>query len=262
MGIINRVKEIVRTIRFSASPRLYGRSSSGAGNGEEIFIGSGLTLTGGVLAVSVAWSEITGKPATFAPSAHTHSISDVTNLQTALDGKAATSHNHPATIDPYPPSSPGEDKALGMLTVNSVPSAGSTITIDGHVFTFVTAGTPDSMLNIVVHGMMTTASVAAAIATAINRNYQTITVVGIVPPSQPNKCELISVLFGSVGNATTYSSSTAAVSCDGANLAFGVNVGSSTPGADASFIGQIRNASGHVFMCVSGGDGPSTWRRI
>lgn len=49
---------------------------------------------------SHAWTEISGKPTTFAPSAHTHGISDVTGLQTALDGKqaagsyAAASHTH------------------------------------------------------------------------------------------------------------------------------------------------------------------------
>ena len=33
------------------------------------------------------YSNLTGKPSTFAPSAHTHSISEVTGLQTALDAK-------------------------------------------------------------------------------------------------------------------------------------------------------------------------------
>lgn len=42
----------------------------------------------------VAWSGVTGKPSTFTPSTHTHSISDVTGLQSALDGKAAASHTH------------------------------------------------------------------------------------------------------------------------------------------------------------------------
>jgi ribosomal protein L35AE/L33A len=37
--------------------------------------------------VSVAWGDVTGKPSTFPPSAHTHVIADVTGLQTALDGK-------------------------------------------------------------------------------------------------------------------------------------------------------------------------------
>ncbi|WP_017999934.1 hypothetical protein [Paracoccus sp. N5] len=34
-----------------------------------------------------AWGDITGKPTTFAPSAHSHAISDTTGLQAALDGK-------------------------------------------------------------------------------------------------------------------------------------------------------------------------------
>ncbi len=44
-----------------------------------------------------SWTEITDKPATFTPSTHSHSISDITNLQTTLDGKSATSHNHDST---------------------------------------------------------------------------------------------------------------------------------------------------------------------
>jgi hypothetical protein len=62
--------------------------------------GSTITLT--VSSASVAWADITGKPATFAPSAHTHVVADVTGLQAALDGKqaagsyAAASHTHTA----------------------------------------------------------------------------------------------------------------------------------------------------------------------
>lgn len=51
---------------------------------------AGTTGTGG----SVAWNDVTGKPATFTPSAHTHPIADVTNLQTSLDAKAASVHGH------------------------------------------------------------------------------------------------------------------------------------------------------------------------
>jgi hypothetical protein len=36
-----------------------------------------------------SWASLTGKPLTFTPSAHTHVITDVTGLQTALDGKQA-----------------------------------------------------------------------------------------------------------------------------------------------------------------------------
>jgi hypothetical protein len=43
---------------------------------------------------TVEWTDVLNKPSTFTPSAHTHAISDVTNLQTSLDGKAAASHTH------------------------------------------------------------------------------------------------------------------------------------------------------------------------
>lgn len=42
-----------------------------------------------------AWSEVTGKPSKFTPVAHDHSISDVTGLQAALDGKSESTHGHP-----------------------------------------------------------------------------------------------------------------------------------------------------------------------
>jgi hypothetical protein len=44
-----------------------------------------------------SWNDLTDKPSTFPPSTHTHAIADTTGLETALDGKAATSHTHAAT---------------------------------------------------------------------------------------------------------------------------------------------------------------------
>lgn len=44
-------------------------------------------ISGGGGGGSTAWADITGKPSTFPPSTHTHIISDVTGLQTALDSK-------------------------------------------------------------------------------------------------------------------------------------------------------------------------------
>ena len=40
------------------------------------------------------WGQVSDKPSTFTPTAHTHPVSDVGGLQAALDGKAATSHTH------------------------------------------------------------------------------------------------------------------------------------------------------------------------
>ena len=44
-----------------------------------------------------AWTNLTGVPSTFTPSAHNHAIADITNLQTTLDGKAPLSHIHAIT---------------------------------------------------------------------------------------------------------------------------------------------------------------------
>ena len=55
----------------------------------------GLTLlsdflkdVGGGDEVTIAWDDIDGKPETFIPASHTHTISDIEGLQDALDGKA------------------------------------------------------------------------------------------------------------------------------------------------------------------------------
>lgn len=44
--------------------------------------------------IELTWDGITGKPSTFAPSAHTHAVADTTGLQAALDAKAASVHTH------------------------------------------------------------------------------------------------------------------------------------------------------------------------
>lgn len=46
------------------------------------------------VADAVAWTGVTGKPDAFPPSAHTHSKSQVTGLDSALSGKAPVSHTH------------------------------------------------------------------------------------------------------------------------------------------------------------------------
>lgn len=71
---------------------------SGDLNGNASTVTNGVYTTGSYAnpswLASLAWSKLTGVPSTFTPSAHSHPISDVTGLQTALDGKAGTSHNH------------------------------------------------------------------------------------------------------------------------------------------------------------------------
>jgi hypothetical protein len=60
------------------------------------------------------WTTITNKPSTFTPSAHTHPISDVTNLQTTLNGKSDTTHNHDTTYLKLD----GTNNMTGTLTIN------------------------------------------------------------------------------------------------------------------------------------------------
>ena len=43
---------------------------------------------------NVSWSAISNKPANFTPSAHSHGIADITNLQRELDSKASSNHSH------------------------------------------------------------------------------------------------------------------------------------------------------------------------
>lgn len=45
-------------------------------------------------ASSVTWNNVSGKPSTYSPSSHTHSIANITNLQNILDDKAASNHTH------------------------------------------------------------------------------------------------------------------------------------------------------------------------
>ena len=55
-------------------------------------------LSGRVTALEDApapsWDDVTGKPTSFTPAAHGHSIGDVSGLTAELEGKAATSHSH------------------------------------------------------------------------------------------------------------------------------------------------------------------------
>ena len=58
-----------------------------------------LSVTGnasivGTLDATLDWSKLSNKPSTYAPSSHTHTIANITNLQSTLDGKAPSSHTH------------------------------------------------------------------------------------------------------------------------------------------------------------------------
>jgi hypothetical protein len=59
---------------------------------------------------AVSWNDLQDKPSTFPPTTHSHPTSEVTGLDTALTGKASTTHTHaystltsiPSTFPPAP----------------------------------------------------------------------------------------------------------------------------------------------------------------
>ena len=91
-------------------------------------------------ATAVPWSGVTGKPSTFTPSGHTHTIANITNLQSTLDGKAASSHNHSAA-----------NITSGTLNKSRLPASGVTagtyrsVTVDA--YGRVTAGSNPTTLS-------------------------------------------------------------------------------------------------------------------
>lgn len=73
-----------------------------------------------------AWSDVTSKPSTFTPSPHTHAISDVTGLQSALNGKAGTGDLFSGSYDDL------TDKPDIPDTAADVGAVPTTRTVNGH----------------------------------------------------------------------------------------------------------------------------------
>jgi hypothetical protein len=64
------------------------------GNGSSTWTALSYSVADASGTSSVDWSAVLNKPSTFTPSSHTHPTSEVTGLDTALSGKAATVHTH------------------------------------------------------------------------------------------------------------------------------------------------------------------------
>ena len=74
--------------------------------------------------LNVSYNDLTDVPTEFTPSAHTHAISDVTNLQTNLDGKVSETNGAVTTA------STGSNVVRNITLSTSAPSGGS----DGDVW--------------------------------------------------------------------------------------------------------------------------------
>ena len=72
-------------------------------------------------ASSVAWGNVTGKPSTYAPSSHTHTIANVTNLQSELNNRALSKALE-ANADLNSCITPGIYSVAGGNTITNKPS--------------------------------------------------------------------------------------------------------------------------------------------
>jgi len=87
------------------------------------------------------WDSVSGKPTSFPPSTHTHAIADTTGLQTALDGKAATSHTHPLSQLTQSSATTGQVATWnGTAWVPQNPSGSSGGTPSAHASSHATGG--------------------------------------------------------------------------------------------------------------------------
>lgn len=89
--------------------------------------------------VSVSYSQVTGKPSTFPPSAHTHPTSEVTGLDTALAGKADATATASALASKADASAmttalaAKADLVAGVLPLSQLPSISKTTVGLGNV---------------------------------------------------------------------------------------------------------------------------------
>lgn len=120
---------------------------------------------------NVAYSELTGVPSTFAPSTHGHTISEVTGLQAALDGKSATTHTHADATTSTSGFMPSADKTKlnGISTgANKTTNSGTNgnIAIDGTQVTVYAHPTGDGNQHVPATGTTNLNKVLKAGATA------------------------------------------------------------------------------------------------
>ena len=121
------------------------RTSSGSGTGDMVKTVYDTDNDGKVdvanLADSVPWTGVTDKPVTFTPALHNHPVSEVTGLQSALDGKQDTlvSGTNIKTINGDSLLGSGNLVISGGDNWPAVPTKTSDLTNDSG---FVTASTP------------------------------------------------------------------------------------------------------------------------
>lgn len=163
-------------IHPSGDGNLHVPATSTTNNGRVLKAGS----TAGSLSWGlIDWAEVTGKPSTFTPSAHSHAIADVTGLQGALDGKSDTTHTHAAATTSANGFMASADKSkLDGISANANrvtnPATNGVIAIDGVNTTVYSHPTGDGNSHVPATGTTNNGKFLKAGSTAGSVSWQTI----------------------------------------------------------------------------------------
>ena len=104
-----------------------------------LFSGNYTDLAGKPTLFDGTYASLTGKPTTFTPSSHTHAVSDVTGLQTALDSKLNTGATIPYSSISNAPVIPTNTNQLtngsGYITSSALSGYALTSSLSGYATT-------------------------------------------------------------------------------------------------------------------------------
>lgn len=96
------------------------------------------------------WASLTGKPSLFAPSAHTHTIAEVTGLQTALDAKQDNFVSQSANLIFASPSGSAGVPVFRTLTSTDIPTLNQNTTGTASNITGTTNSTLTTLPNLLI----------------------------------------------------------------------------------------------------------------
>lgn len=141
-------------------------------------------VTGKPTFFSGAYGDLTGIPATFAPSAHTHIIANVTGLQTALDGKQPLATVLTNTTAAF---TTGQETKLAGIATGATANATDAALRDRATHTGVQAIATVTGLQTALDGKLATGGEAATVATINGRITQgtNVTITGAGTAASP-----------------------------------------------------------------------------
>lgn len=100
------------------------------------------------VATSGKYSDLSGKPTSMTPTAHTHEQADITGLETALAGKAASNHTHGAVTT----STNGMMTAADKTKLNGIATGANKTTVDTALSSTSTNPVQNKVINSALSG--------------------------------------------------------------------------------------------------------------